>query len=287
MEPDPMALESDVPPMVGAQLAHAERILAAAGSSAPRDEALALLGSLLGMPTALLLARSESRLGPFDMETYTGWIARRATGEAIPHITGHLAFMGLDLTVGHAGPLAPPGAQRLVGVALECARHGGSGELLAAEIAAGCGAIALALAAFEPRFTRIYAVDQSPQALQTAAANGERYQLNLVINWLEGDGLDAVPEPVDLILCGHFGSAISPVFARLLDQVPTKLRPGGAVVCGLDSAEGQMATELLGRAFPGAQVWVDPPSDGAVVVVAQLPRPSRGGAAFDTRNLRR
>jgi SAM-dependent methyltransferase len=278
-----MAIESDVPPIVRAQLAHAERILAAAGSSDSGDEALALLGSLLGVPTALLLARSESRMRQADVQTYAGWVARRAAGEAIPYITSHLTFMGLDLRIGGDVPLVPPGAQRLVDVALDCARHGASGELSAAEIGTGCGAITLALAAFEPRFTRIYAVDAAANALRVAEANGARYLLNLVITWLEGEGPDAVPEPVDLIVCGQCGDAIAPQFVRLLEQVPAKLRPGGALVCGLDRTQESLVAGLLGRVFPGAQLWVDPPMDGAVVAVAQAPRPLRGDAAFDPR----
>jgi SAM-dependent methyltransferase len=281
-----MASESDAPPKVRAQLANAERILAAAGSSASGDDALALLASLLGVPTALLLARPESRVRQSDVLTYAGWVARRAAGEPLPYITGHLTFMGLDLRIGGDVPLVPQGAQRLVNVALDCARHGAPGELSAAEIGTGCGAVALALAAFEPRFTRIYAVDTSASALRVAEANGARYLLNLVITWLEGEGPDAVPDPVDLIVCGRWGrceDATAPQFARLLEQVPTKLRPGGAFVCGLDNAQGAMAAELFGRVFRCAQVWTEPPSDGAVVAVAQTPRGAKGDAAFETR----
>src|SRR5262249_24862190 len=109
-----MAGESDVPPTVRAQLAHAERILATAGSPAPQDEALALLSSLLRMPTALLV-RSDSRMSPADVAAYAARTARRAAGEAIPHITGHLGFMGLDLTVGRNDPLDPAGVPALGG----------------------------------------------------------------------------------------------------------------------------------------------------------------------------
>jgi release factor glutamine methyltransferase len=278
-----MAIESEVPPTVGAQLAHAERALATAGSRASRDEALALLGSLLRAPVALLLAQTERRLSQAEVETYARWIARRASGEALPHITGHLRFMGLDLAVGRDTPLVPLGAQRLVEVALESARHHLPGELAAAEIGTGCGAIALALAAFEPRFTRFYAVDAAASALRIAQDNGARYLLNLVITWLEGEGPDAVPEPVDLFVCGQCGDATSLQFARLLEQAPTKLRPGGAFVCGLDSAQEAMAAESVECAFRGAQIWVEPPSDGVVVVVAQVPRRAGGDAAFERR----
>src|SRR5262249_39401806 len=158
----------------------------------------------LGVPAAPLLARSDIPMSQADVQTYAGWIARRAGGEAIPNITGHLRFMGLDLSVGRDVPLLHPGAQRLVSVALDCARHGASGpsgEFSGGEIGTGCGALALALAAFEPRFTRIYAVDGSASSLRMAESNGARYLLNLVITWLEGEDLDAVPERVDLIVC--------------------------------------------------------------------------------------
>jgi SAM-dependent methyltransferase len=276
-----MAIESDVPPTAGAQLAHAEGILAPAGAPAPRDEALALLGSLLGVPTALLLARSDSRMSLSDVQTYASWVARRASGEAIAHITGHLAFMGLDLGVGRDTPLVPPGAERLVEVTLECARRHAPGDLAAAEIGTGCGAIALALAALEPRLTGMYAVDTAASALRVAEANGARYRLNLVISWIEGEGLDAVPEPVDLIFCGQCGDAASPQFARLLERAPARLRPGGTLICSLDLALGPLVAESLGRSLPGAHVGLDPPSEGAVVVIAQVPHLTGGGAALD------
>jgi precorrin-6B methylase 2 len=276
-----MSIESDVPPTVGAQLAYAERVLATAGSRTSRDEARALLGSLLRAPVALLLAQAGRLLSQAEVETYARWVARRATGEALPHITGHLGFMGLDLTVGRDTPLVSPGAQRLVEVALERARHHLPGEFAAAEIGTGCGAIALALAAFEPRFTRIYAVDAAASTLRIAEDNGARYLLNLVITWLEGEGPDAVPEPVDLIVCGQCGNATSLQFARLLEQAPTKLRPGGAFACGLDSVQEAMAAASLERAFRGAQIWVEPPSDGVVIVIAQVPRATGGDAAFE------
>src|SRR5262245_49907765 len=166
--------ESEAPPHVGPQLARAERILANAGLSAPQDEARSLLGALLGASTALLVAQPDRAMSALEVDTYAMWIARRAAGEASAHITGHLAFMGLDITIGQQSPLPPPDAQQLVDTALEWARRSGSRELLAAEIGAGCGAISLALAAFEPRFTRIYAVEPSLPALEAAQANGAR-----------------------------------------------------------------------------------------------------------------
>jgi SAM-dependent methyltransferase len=155
--------------------------------------------------------------------------------------------------------------------ASSCARR-----VAAAEIGTGCGAIALALAALEPRLTRNYAVEAAARSLRVAGANGARYLLNLVINWIEGEGLDAVPEPVDLIVCGQCGDAFSPQFARLLEQAPARLRPGGALLRRLDGVQGPLVAEALDRAVPGAHVWVDPPSEGAVVAVVQASRARHG-----------
>jgi precorrin-6B methylase 2 len=223
-------------------------------------------------------------MSPAEVETYAAWTARRAAGELLPHITGHLAFMGLDVTVSSSDPLPPPGAQRLVEAALACARRSPPGDLLAAEVGTGCGAIALALAAFEPRFARIYAVEPSAMALETATANGARYLLNLVVSWLEGDGLLVVPEPVDLIICGQLRNAHSPQFEQLLELAPAKLRAGGVLLCAGEAAQQRLASERFARVFSGAQIWVEPPVDGTSITVAQVPRPASGDVAFDIRS---
>jgi len=269
--------ESEAPSLVGPQLARAARILANAGLSAPQDEARSLLGALLDTSTALLLAQPDRGMSPLEVETYATWIARRVAGEASAHITGHLAFMGLDITMGQQSPLPPPDARQLVEMALEWARRSGSRELLAAEIGTGCGAVSLALAAFEPRFMRIYAIDPSTVALQAAEANGARYLLNLIIQWLEGEGPDAIPEPVDLIICAHSGTVHTASFSRVLAQAPENLRPGGALICTVEDAQRQETDELLVRGFSHAPVWVEGAGDGAALVVAQLSRDSTGG----------
>jgi SAM-dependent methyltransferase len=205
---------------------------------------------------------------------------RRAAGEAIPHITGHLAFMELDLVVDRSTPLVPPYGARMVKVALECARCVRRNDLLVAELSTGSGAIALALAAFEPRFAHIYALDPSPEALRVAAANGARYLLNLVVSWLPGAVLDAVPEQVDLIVHARCGSADSARFVELIEFAPRKLRSGGSLVCGLDREQAAPGEAAMLRALPDAQVWTESHPDGAIVV-AQVPHLLVNDAALE------
>lgn len=268
-----MAGESDTALTWGAQLAHAERILAESGSPAPDQEAAELLGHLLGLPISEILSRPQSAMLQADARRYHAWVTRRAGGVPMPYVTGHLEFMGLDITIGWDSPLPFPGASRLVETALEWARSRAPDQLIAAELRTGCGAIALALAALEPRFTRIYAVDASPQILAVASDNGARYLLNLVIHWVEGETLDALAEPIDLIVCGQFDPSLPPFNGQLLARHPEKLRPGGALMCVLEAGRSVRQLESLRKLVPeAAQVWTTPPSDGALVAVAQLPR---------------
>ena len=263
-------MANELEPTWGARLTHAARLLAEAGLPQPEQEAAAMLAHLLGTPEALLAAQPATPMRPRDVETYAAWVARRIGGVPAPYITGHLEFMGLDIAVGWESPLPPRGAQRVVGAALHWARSHIPGELSAAEMGTGCGAIALALAALEPRFTRIYAVDASAAALAKAEANGARYLLNLVITWLVGRDLAAIPEPVDLLVWSQLDLAASGIDALI--QASARLRPGGALICAVTAAQRLAATNALLQAG-AALFWVEPEGsegDAPAIAVAQF-----------------
>jgi release factor glutamine methyltransferase len=205
---------------------------------------------------------------PRDVETYAAWVARRVGGVPTPYITGRLDFMGLDIAIGWESPLPSAGAERVVAAALHWARSHTLGELSAAEMGTGCGAIALALAALEPRFTRIYAVDASAAALAKAEANGARYLLNLVITWLVGRDLAAIPEPVDLLIWSQLDLAAPGVDALTL--APARLRSGGALICAVPAAQRPAAADALFRAGPAALFWVEPDGAEPAIAVAQF-----------------
>ena len=277
-----MAREPNSSATIRDQLAEAERTLARAGVPAPREDAHTLLSFVLDSSEALLRAACDCHMSPSAVLTYTDWISRRASGEALAHITGRLPFMGLELGVNHTTPLPPAYAPRLVEAALDCARRIQTHDLVAAEIGTGCGAVALALAAFEPRFARIYAMEPSPEMLRTAVGNGVRYLLNLVVTWLVGDAPDAIPEPVDLLVRARCEHPESPAFTDIAERASDVLRPGGALVCGLESGSEGAATERLSRILPRAHLWTHEELGGAIIV-AQLPRSSLSDAAFDGR----
>jgi hypothetical protein len=101
-----------------------------------------------------------------------------------------------------------------------------------------------------------------------------RYLLNLVIHWVEGDNLDVIREPVDLIISAHREMALTPRFTEMLNQAPAKVRPGGALICSVDGASQAEVTAHMRGALPGAEVYVNPLLDGTIVAVAQTLRHS-------------
>src|SRR5262249_47751463 len=154
----------------------------------------------------------------------------------------------------------------------------GSAALLGADVGTGSGAVALALVALEPRFTRVYATDCSADALAVARQNGDRLNTQQHIIWLEGDVLEPVPEPVDVIVANlpfipedqarqaPAGARYEPAVAlfggcdgldivrRLIAQTPAKLRPDGALVLLVLERQGSEVAALLQSALPAAQV---------------------------------
>jgi release factor glutamine methyltransferase len=255
-------------------------VLRLAGSPSSEQDALILLASVVQARAAAIIAQAEHPLTTQEAACYASWVVRRASGEPVAYVTGHLTFMELDLMVDRCVPLVRPGAQRLVETALEVVRTRPAGPVLGAEIGTGCGAIALALAAFEPGFTHIYAVDRSAAALEVARANGARYLMNVLITWLEGDLLEPVPEPIDLIAADLLAWHVAPTtgneqedLRRLISQAPAKLRRGGTLVLALDPAQRMPAAELLAQALPDALLSFGSTIPGGdLVVVVQLPR---------------
>ena len=275
-----------------AQVAWGEATLVAAGSPSPRLDALVLLMWLVRMPAAAIVEEPERALSDDLATQYSEWVARRAAGEPVAYITGHKAFMGLDLLVDRRVLLVRPGSRVLVETVLEMVRLRTETGLLAADIGTGCGALALALATLEPRFAHIYATDYSADALAVARCNGARYRMGERITWLEGDLLAPVPEPVDVIIANlpylpddmpemspgvrlyepHLALFGGPDGLRLLRrfvaQTPERLRPGGALVMEMRPNQRGAVESLLRQALPGARIRVgrQPGQDDHVVV---------------------
>jgi release factor glutamine methyltransferase len=266
-----------------------------AASDTPRLDAELLLAHLLGWSRARVLAERHHPLTSAQLGRLQELVARRADQEPIAYITGHKEFYGLDFVVDRAVLAPRPETELLVELALDIVRRKTEDErrklesailrpssfvlrpLSIVDLGTGSGAIAIALAAQLPG-ALIYATDISEAALEVARRNAARHHVAQRVRFAEGDLLDPIGEPVDLIVSnppytilaqisvgvrrhephlaldgGRDGLA---VYRRLLAQAPEKLRPGGAILLEIGATQGAAVVECVRMHFPLAQIDV-------------------------------
>ncbi|MDQ2713622.1 MAG: peptide chain release factor N(5)-glutamine methyltransferase [Chloroflexota bacterium] len=172
------------------------------GQETPRLDAQVLLSHVLGVERPMLYAYPERALSREQEERFRALIARRAQGEPIAYLTGHKEFYGLDLLVDRRVLIPRPETELLVESALAVIRRMyDAGRLpMVADIGTGSGAIPVALAVHEPRLSFLYACDIAPAALAVARLNCQRHHVASRVRLLQGDLLDPLPEPVDVLV---------------------------------------------------------------------------------------
>jgi len=142
--------------------------LAAAGVPSPRVDAEELLAHVLGRPRATLAAAE-----PLDADhnrRYAELVELRADRVPLQHLTGVTGFRYLDLAVGPGVFIPRPETELLAGWVVEALR--GHPAPVVADLCAGSGAIALALANELPAAT-VYAVELDPHAVAWARRNAD------------------------------------------------------------------------------------------------------------------
>lgn len=166
------------------QLANDEHLRA----TASRDAELLLLHTLQ-ISRVTLLTHPGRELSAEQQSLYRASIRRRLQHEPIQYITGEQEFYGLLLDVTPAVLIPRPETEHLVEAVL--ARLPKDVPLQIADIGAGSGAIAIALAIHLPQ-AEITALDLSPEALAVAAANARKHRVANRVHRIQSDLLSAV-----------------------------------------------------------------------------------------------
>ncbi len=156
-----------------------------------------LLRHALKISRVQLYLNLDYELSSKEEETLWHLIERHLSGEPIAYITGHREFYGLDFYVDPSVLIPRPESELLVEKTLKLAQTRTVATI--AEIGTGCGAIAISLALNLP-LAKIYATDISAPALEVALFNCQNHGVVNRICLLQGDMLDPLPEPVDLIV---------------------------------------------------------------------------------------
>ena len=107
-------------------------------------------------------------------------------------------FADLPLTLAPGRVFSPrPATERVVRTALDLIPPEEHARV--ADVGTGTGAIALALAVSRPN-VEVWATDTNPAAVELARANAERLGVADRVHVLEGDLLDPVPMPMDVVV---------------------------------------------------------------------------------------
>jgi release factor glutamine methyltransferase len=270
-------------------LLHAAARRLAIHSPTPRLDAEVLLAHLLGWSRARLLAESDLAVSPDIAARFEALLQRRENLEPVAYLLGTKEFFGLEFAVDARVLVPRPETELLVERALALAQ-GRPGPLQIADVGTGSGAIAVALAHHLPTAT-IYALDISPAALDVAATNVARHQLEARVHLRQGDLLAALPagtrldllvsnppyatpatvdanvprhEPHLALFAADDGLAI---YRHLLEDAPAYLKPDAALLLELGSGLSEAVSAIAQAAFPGAQLHLYPDLAGILRVL--------------------
>jgi release factor glutamine methyltransferase len=167
----------------------------------PELDARLLVGHVLGLDHAGLVAVSGRALSDNETAMLTRLAARRSAHEPIARITGRKEFWGLDLEVTAATLVPRPETETLVEAALATVDRGGRRDrpLTLADLGTGTGALMLALLTELPRAIGI-GTDRACATLDVARDNARQLGLAGRALFVTCDYGSALRGPFDLVV---------------------------------------------------------------------------------------
>ena len=232
-----------MPGSVGELLRAAAQRLTESGSETPRLDAEVLLGHVLRVDRATLLAEPEAPVGADQQQRFAELIERRVTGEPVSYIRGLKEFYGLVFSVDPRALIPRPETETLVDLALAriatlltCAPRDAGSPLRVWDVGTGSGAIAVTLAIESRRRgyahdVWLLASDVSTDALGLAVENAVAHGVADMIEFLTADlTLGADVEAVDLLLANlpYIPTDVVPTLPAAAGFEPVQALDGGA-----------------------------------------------------------
>ncbi len=251
-------------------LVETRKLLACASIDEAHLESELILRHVTGNSRVELFINPNHNLTQNQEDNLQQLVQRRQSGEPIAYILGTQQFYGLDFYVNSNTFIPRPETELLVEKSIQWAK--GHNRITIADIGTGCGAIAISLAYHLPT-TTIYATDLSSDALAVAKINLESHYQNGRICLLQGNLLEPLPEPVDLIIANlpyvkytdlvrvntygyeptlalNGGPEGTTLITELCYQASDRLNKGGRLLLEIEPRQASAVAKLLVFLFP-------------------------------------
>lgn len=261
-----------MPTSIADSLREASQLLQTAGVPEARREAGSLLSFVIEKDRTFLISHAEDQLDESDLHRFQNVVARRAEGEPLQYITGVQDFYGREFRVTPDVLIPRPETELLVEAAL--AVIAGQPGPSVCDVGTGSGCIAVTLLC-ERKDARAVAVDISDAALEVAAENARRHDVNERIVLRLSDCFDAlnaatfdlvvsnppyvsaaalaglqreVRDHEPLVALSPGGSGLS-VIRRLLQDGPAFVKPNGHLIMEIGFDQGETVKKLIDDKF--------------------------------------
>ena len=229
----------------------------------PRLNAEHLMAHALGRRRIELYLEFERELTETELRPLRELVKRRSQAEPLQHLLGTVEFCGFTFLCDTRAMVPRPETEQLVELVGSRIENRGSRIV---DVGTGSGVIALSLAAKFPE-TKVLAVDVSDDALGLAQENAAMLNLSARVRFLKSRLLENVEGAFDLIVANlpyistqdrhtlsrevlhdpevalFAGKRGDELMRELIDQAPTRLRPGGllALEIGLGQSEALLS----------------------------------------------
>lgn len=256
------------------------------GVEASRLRAETLVSSSTGLSRIELYMHFDRPLSPEERASLRELVKRAADGEPLQYVVGEMPFRHLVVKVAPGVLIPRPETELLVSEAIKRAAELVAPRFL--DLGTGSGCIALSLAKEIPNAS-VLATDVSPEALDVAASNALRLNLNHRVSFMLSDVFEGLGElePFDIIVSnppyipssslnslpsevinheptlaldgGNDGLDIA---RRIIDGAHRYLKPGGHLLLELDERNATQAAERAVQYRQYQSVVVSPDLNG-------------------------
>ncbi len=226
-----------------------------------------LLGHVLKQKRIDLYLAADRALTEAELNPLRELVRKRARREPLQHLLGTVEFFGRSFKVDARALIPRPETEQLVELILAQPLPPDASIL---DVGAGCGVIALTLAAERGQST-VTAIDISEEALNLARENARDLGLEGRVAFRRGDLLEGTTETFDLIVANlpYIPTGVLPTLAEEVRHDPALALDGGANGLTLIT---KLASSAPARLRPGGRIALEIGHDQSSSLVSEMER---------------